>query len=272
MADQNASPSANSADGYGYTTDEVKVNPFNFGLNAGNCFLTKFEWIPNGGKDGAEQEALDIVFTINGTEKSYRKFPVTKAFGKDNAEVTDPTAPEMKEAMSDFNAVIVHILHCFMNSDSIKAAMNVPIKDFKHYCQICMSILPKTYKDTALDIFLQWGWNLGDKEKTYLEIPTKMKYGRWLSVAQNPVGSTSWKEVRVENPADTVREALYYVDGANNKHLFIKNGWFMNSNFANQQRADGGTTDNSASNSSASANVTSVTNTPAGPTKQAASW
>jgi hypothetical protein len=272
MADQNAQPSANSAGGYGYTSDEVKVNPFNFGLNAGNCFLTKFEWIPNGGKDGAEQEALDIVFNINGTEKSYRKFPVTKAFGKDNVEVTDPNAPEMKEAMSDFNSVIVHILHCFMDGDSIKAAMSVPIKDFKHYCQIAMSILPKTYKDTALDIFLQWGWQLRDnQEKTYLEIPARMKQGKWLCVAQAPISSTSWKEVRTENPADTVREALIYVDGANNKHQFIKNGWFMNSNFAHQQRTDGGTVDNSASNGTTSS--VSVAPAPqAGPAKPAASW
>lgn len=273
MAENNKPVAEQSATGYGYQDDTVKVNPFNFGLNAGNCFLKKFEWIPNGGKDGAEQEALDIVFDINGTEKSYRKFPVTKAFGKNQEEITDPNAPEFKEAMSDFNSTIVHILHIFIDGDSVKAALSVPIKDFKHFCQVAMSILPKTYKDIPLDIFLQWGWNLGDKEKTYLEIPTKMKYGRWLSAAQKPENSSSWKEVRVENPSDSVREALFYIDGNNNKHPFIKNGWFMNSNFSHQQRVDE-STGNANTNSSTNTASTGNTNTslPAATNKPAATW
>lgn len=271
MAEQNGQPSsAQAGGGYGFTTDEVKVNPFNFGLNAGNCFLIKFEWIPNGGKDGAEQEALDIVFTINGTEKSYRKFPVTKAFDKNQNEITDPNAPEMKEAMSDFNAVITHILHCYVDIESIKAVMAVPITSFKQFCQIAMSILPKTYKEIPLDIFLQWGWQISTNgDKTYLEIPNKMKYGRFLAPAQAPINGSNWEEKRVENPTNSTREALWYEDSAGNKHPFTKNGWFMRSSFASQQRTYDSASSSSSANTSTS---TSQTVPPPADTKKAATW
>lgn len=230
--------------GYGYASDEQKVSPFNFGLNAGNTKLTKFEWIPNGGKDGAEQEALDIVFNINGTDKNYRMFPVVKAFGKNNEEITDPNAPEFKEALIDFNARVTHILHAFLDSETIKAGFAKPIANFKEFCQTAMAMLPKDYSEQPLDIFLQFQWSLGDKERTYLEIPNKMKYGAWLKAAVPGI----WTKHTVENPSDDVRKALWYTNEKGEEHPFFKNGWFMNSNFANQQRQDGGSGSASDSN------------------------
>jgi hypothetical protein len=229
--------------GYGYADDNVKQNPFVFGLNAGVTNLIKFEWIPNGGKDGAEQEALDIVFKINGVEKSYRMFPVVKAFGKNNEEITDPNAPEFKDALTDFNARVTHILHAFLDSDSIKAGFARPISSFKDFCQIAMSMLPKNYKEVTLDIFLQYEWQLRpEQEKTYLTIPNKMKYGRWLAPAQ----PGTWTEKRVENPADSVLKALWYENEKGDIHPFVKNGWFMNSNFATQQKTGSSSSDNTA--------------------------
>jgi hypothetical protein len=225
-------PDVEGGNSYGFAEDEVKVSPFNFGLNAGKTFLKKFEWIPNGGKNGAEQEALDIIFEINGTERSYRQFPVTKAFDKNNNEITDPKAPEFKEAFTDFNAKITHILHQFVELDVIKSSFARPIKSFKEFCGIANSILPKDYATQPLDIFLQYGWNIKEgASRTYLEIPNKMKYGKWLCPAQ----AGTWKEVKLENPQDSDREALYYVNENGVKHPFTKNGWFMNSNFAKMQ-------------------------------------
>jgi hypothetical protein len=222
--------------GYGYASDEVKVSPFNFGGNFGKTFLTKFEWIANGGKDGAEQEALDVVFNINGTDKSYRMFPITKVFGKNNEEITDPNSQEFQDAIVDFNARITHILHAFLDSETIKAGFARPINSFKDFCQVAMSLLPKDFKERPLDIFLQFQWQLrGEQEKTYLEIPTKMKYGKWLCAAQ----PGEFKAVKADKPSDDNRKALYYVNAEGVEHPFVKNGWFMNSNFANQLRAEG---------------------------------
>lgn len=222
--------------GYGYASDEVKVSPFSFGLNAGSARMTKFEWIPNGGKDGAEQEVLNIVFKINGTDKNYRMFPVTKAFDKNNQEVTDPSAPEMQEALTDFNARVTHILHAFIDSDTIKAGLSRPIANFKEFCQIVMSLLPKNYAEQPLDIFMQYQWTLREgQERTYLDLPTKMKYGKWVIAAQAGI----WTKHVADNPTEDTKKALWYTNEAGEEHPFFKNGWFMNSNFANQQKNGG---------------------------------
>ena len=221
--------------GYGYSSDEVKVSPFNFGGNFSNCFLAKMEWIPNGGKDGAEQEALDIVFKINDVDKNYRMFPVTKGFDKNNQPVTDPNSKGFKDTMIDWNARMTHIMHCFVPTDTLKQALAKPISSFKEYCTIIVALLPKDYSKKPLDIFLQYQWQISDgKNRTYLEIPKKMSYGKWLCAAI----PGDWKEMRAENIDENTRKALWYVDANNssNEHIFVKNGWFMSSNFAHQQK------------------------------------
>lgn len=229
---------------YGYADDNVKTGPsYNFGLNAGVTFLKKFEWIPNGGKDGAEQEALDIVFTINGTDKSYRMFPVTKAYDKDQKEVTDPNSEEMKAERMDFNAKITHILHCFRDTDTIKQSFAKKISSFKEFCTIAKGILPQDFNTKPLDIFIHYGWQLKDGAKqTYLEIPKKMKTGKWLTPS---TPNAVWKEMKVENPNDSLGQALYYInekatEGQPSIHPFVRNGWFMNSNYAHIQKGTGG--------------------------------
>lgn len=231
--------------GYGYEDDSAKAgSPFVFGLNTTEVFLKKFSWIPNGGKDGAEQEALDIVFSINGTEKSYRKFPVTHGFDKNNQKVTDPAAPEFKQALSDFNAVMVHILSAYVNRETIKAAFSRKIANFKEYCDIAKSLLPgPTTPTIPLHIFMHYGWKLGDNAKqTYLEIPTKMTGGYWLIKAADAPGN--WVEKRAEVITDSTKEALWYENGLKDdksnpiKHPFQRDGYFMLRNHAIQQKGD----------------------------------
>lgn len=256
---------------YGYASDDVAVSPFNFGLNASVTTLEKFEWIPNGGKDGAEQEALEIIFKINGTDKSYRRFPVTQGFDSNGQAVTDPNSSAFKDAVMTFNSIITHILHCFVDSEKIKTAMTAqPITSFKQFCQVSASLLPANFREIKLDIFMQYQWTIrAGQNRTYLEIPQSMKSGKWLCPAIPPVGG-EWKEVRKENPSDNDQKALTYVDGAGNYHLFTRYGRYMKSNSANQQK-----TEDAASNDAAAANIShggaAPTNTPpAGST--AASW
>lgn len=234
--------------GYGYQTDDQQVatNPFVFGLNAGKTFLTKFEYIPNGGKDGTEQDALDIVFNINGTDRSYRLFPIAKAFLAGGGETTDPSTPEFQEALKDTNAKVTHILHSFMPSEAIQAGFSKPISSFKEFVQIAMSMLPTDFATRPLDIFMQYQWQLkGDQKRAFLEIPSKMKYGKWLC----PAVPGNWTEQRADVASSIVTDpkkiqeattrALWYTDDNSNEHPFSKNGWFMLSNFANQLTAGG---------------------------------
>ena len=239
MSQQTQQPVENM---YGYVSDEVKVNPFVFGLNQG-AKLVKFEWIANGGKEGAEQEALEIIFKIAGVEKSYRRFPVTQAFGKNQEVITDPSAPEFKEAVMQLSSCITHILHCFTSPEEAKAKFNRPIRSFKEYAQVAASCLPANFADFDLDIFLEYQWSIkGENDRTYLDIPTSMKGGKWLVPSVKAIGE--WKEVRKEDPADNDQKALFYFDSGNpdtnnNLHPITRYGRYMKSHRAKQQFKEG---------------------------------
>lgn len=271
------SPDAEGGD-YGYAEDEVKVSPFNFGGNFGNCFLTKFEWINNGGKDGAEQEALDIVFTINETAKNYRMFPVSKVYDKSGQEITDTNSKEYidgkKDAQTDFNARVTHILHGVLDYDFVKASLSRPFKGFKEYAQFCQSILPKDFDKKPLDIFLQYQWQPSEGQtRTFLEIPRKMKYGSWLK----PAIPGRWKEMRAENIQDNTRKALWYIneDNPTEEHPFTKNGWFMLSAFANPVKGTGSganTQAGAAMNAGAQAPAANAGATPTQAPPTASAW
>lgn len=238
---------------YGYTSDEVKVNPFVFGLNQ-KARLVKFEWIGNGGKDGAEQEAFEIVFKIAGVEKSYRRFPVTQAFGKNQEVITDPNTTEFKEAVMQLNSCITHIIHCFATPEAAKAKFNVPIRSFKEFVQVAASCLPANFADIDLDIFLEYQWKIGkNADRTYLDIPTSMKGGKWLVPHVPAIGE--WKAVRKDAPEDNDQKALFYFDTGNpdtnnNLHPFTRYGRYMKGNRANQQFAEG-----AEQNQAAAANI-----------------
>lgn len=222
---------------YGYASDEVKVSTFNFGLNAGSTILKEYKWIPNGGVDGAEKEALEIIFNIGGTDKSFRQFPVTQGFGKKGEVITDQNSPEFKEAVNTFNSVVTHIMHTFVDLEVLKKALNVPISSFKQFCTITAGLLPKNFNEIKLDIFMQYQWAIRQgQNRTFLEIPKSMKSGRWLTVAVPPVGE--WKEVRKKDPSDSDQKALVYVDDAGNIHPFTRYGRYMNSNSAKQQKSE----------------------------------
>lgn len=224
--------------GFGVGTDDVKVgNSLKFGGNFGNTRMTKFEFNPNSGKDGAPMEALDIVFTIENVDKSYRMFPPSsesKVYSKEKGKTkevlevgTDAWKIGFNELMEDFNDRVTHIMKCFVDEDTLKKALSVEIPNFKAFCLILTKLLPTDYKSKLLDIFLQWQWRItGTNDKTYLEIPTKLKYGKFLVPAETPVGE--WKEDR--------KDGLHYIDDNGNRHTFGRNNWFMESEYANQQK------------------------------------
>lgn len=246
--------------GYGYDDSEgPESSSFVFGLNAGNVFLTKFEFTANGGKDGAPGEAMDIVFTVDGKEKGARKFDVTKAYAKDpvsgaQIEVTDPAHPAIKLEKQHLSSLLVHIVGCFVEKEAIKAALSTQIQSFKHYCTILSGLLPADFSTTPLDAFGQYQWNIkGENKRTFLEFPKNMKHGRWLAKSVAPVGE--WEKQQKLNAGDG-ETALRYVDADGNVHPFVRNGWYMASNFATMQKEEasaGASQMNSGTTSAASA-------------------
>ena len=233
MSDQSQTPA------YGYDNPEEAVaggRAYSFGLNE-KANMIKFEWIPNGGKDGAEQEALEIIFKVGDDEVSYRQFPVTRAYDDDNNEVTDTAHPAFKEAMKEFNQKIMSILEVYVDKEDLKGAFK-GVSDFKSFCVACMKLLPKDYPAKDVDLFFAYQWKIkGEAKRTYLELPKKVKHGLWIVASVEPKGK--WEEQRREN-ADDNAVALRYVDEEGNIHPFSRNGWFMSSNYANQQKEDSG--------------------------------
>lgn len=255
---ENTNPQVPNPNVFGYEDDTVKQSTFHFGGNFGKTFMTKFEWGDMFGKkndDGTPTpgEALDIVFNINGTDKSMRMFPVIKAFDDNNQEVTDPTNPAFITAQKVFNQICTQVMKCFIKEEELKAAIQKWATGgtitFKSFCGLLMSLLPKNYKEIPLDIFMQFQYNIkGDNKATYLEFPKKVSYGKFVVAAVKP--THIWTEVRNT-------EELFYIDttsemiAANpnivntaNRHPFTRNKWFLESNFANQQKENATTESN----------------------------
>jgi hypothetical protein len=257
--------------GYGYEDDTVKQSTFHFGGNFGTCKLTKFEWTDKGGKkdesgNPTAGEALDIVFNIGGTEKSYRMFPVTKAFDENQVEVTDPTHPAFLAAAKNFNQICTQILKCFVDENDVKAGLSKRIASFKDFCAVLMGMLPKDYATKPLDIFLQYQWKIGgENNRTFLEIPKNIKQGKFLCAAVVPT-SGAWTEIRndkemfyVDATEAQIKENPVLVSSAPRHPFFSRTEWFVNSNFATQQSEGGETTPNtsSASGTGGAANAAS---------------
>lgn len=216
---------------YGYSKVEDKGNsPMVFGLNHNCATLKQFNYIPNGGKNGAEQDALEIIFTVNGTDVGYRQFPIVKAFGKDNEQITDPNAPEMQEAFKAFTSTMTHLMHCFVEDELLQKALSQPVAGFKEYCDILASLLPPKFNEIPLDLFFSYPWNPNKEGKKFLRLPANMKQGRWVSKSVMPQGS--WKEVKDEASSNNPK-ALQYIDDAGNIHPFTRNTWFLNNEYAN---------------------------------------
>ena len=238
-----------SNNNYGYQDDSAAaVSPVSFGLNAKVAKLVKFEWTANGGKEGTEMEALDIVFNVNDKDFSYKQFPITKAFGENREEITDPNHPKMKAAFDNFNANMTHIMLCFVSREEyVKALSSKPITNFKDFCKVLMDLLPTNYNEINLDIFFQFQYNIkGDNTITFLELPKSVKHGKFICASIPPVGK--WTEFKIDNPSSNVKNALYYKDDAGNIHPFTRTGWYMTSNFSTQQKENTPSNDMGASN------------------------
>lgn len=225
--------------GYGYNNDDAQTGGggLKFGANFGTAKMVKFEYTATGGAGGAAGDALDIVFNINGKDKSYRMFPVTKVYDKNRVELNPKDAnfkEELIKALGIFNGTVTHILKCFVDEAVIKAAVSKKTKSFKEFIGIYQGLLPKNFMEKPLDIFAQWQWSIsGSNNRTFLEIPKNVKHGFFVVPAVAPQGG-NWTEVR-----SSTEPALYYEDGAGNKHPFTRSVWYMESTFAKVQKEEG---------------------------------
>lgn len=199
-----------------------------FGLNTG-AFVTKFEYNPNAGSDGAAGDAIDFTVQIGEREYRHRFFPITKVFGKDG-EITDTKSEEYKEGLaketSQLNAMLTDIVKVFVDEQTLKTALATPISSFKSYAEILQRLVQSVpnWQKVPVDVFLQYQWKpSGDNDKTYLELPKNVKHGLFITKSLGD----GFKEERTSTH-------LRYVNEQGIQHPFKRGEWFLGSAFANQ--------------------------------------
>ncbi len=201
-----------------------------FGLNSAT--ITKFEFNPNAGKDGAPSNAIDMTIMIGDREYRNRVYDITGDLYSGNESVS-PGEPGYAEAFAaeqkQKTAVVVHGLKALGVTDAqimerLKAAQPT---DFATWAQAVCSTLPANFATLPVDVFLEYQWNIGEgNDRTYLQLPKNMKGGRFLSPAVACVGE--WTET-----VDS--KGLRYIDKANTEHPFTRGKNYMESNKAIQQ-------------------------------------
>lgn len=216
---------------YGYQdSEEVAAGAAggNFGLNSG-VNVTKFEFNPNAGKEGAAGEAIDLTVQIGDREFRKRFFPVSKVFSKEGGEITDTNSAEYKEAYEKevklLNADLTSVVEAFVSPEQLKEALSVPINSFRDFAQVLERLVKSTpnWEKQPVDVFLQYQWKpSGDNDKTYLELPKNVKQGIYLV-------RTLGEGFQTEK-TDT---SLKYVNGSGVTHPFKRGKWFIESAFAN---------------------------------------
>lgn len=217
---------------YGYT-DSESVTPGKqggkFGLNEG--FVTKFEFNPNAGKDGAEQDAIDLTIQIGEREYMQRFFPVTKVFAaKGGGELTDTTTDEYKEehakAVKMLNATLVSIVESFVAPTDVQTALASPINNFKDFALVLERLVKSVpnWNKQPVDVFLQYQWTpKGENDRTYLELPKNIKHGIYVA---KKIG-TGFQEERTDT-------GLKYTNAEGLTHTFKRSEWYVKNAFANQ--------------------------------------
>lgn len=219
--------------GFGFTDDaneslRSKGDGGKFGLNQG-VNLTKFEYNPNAGRDGAEADAIDITVQIGEREHMMRLYDITKIYDKDSNEITDQTSEEYIKKYNDqqthLSATIIHILKVFRSEEDIRTAMQAGLTSFADWAKVCQGLLPAGFQNTSVDVFLEYQWKIkGDADKTYLQLPRNMKGGYWIC----PAVPGNFKEDRTDG-------GLKYLNEAGQEHPFTRNEYYMESPKANQQ-------------------------------------
>lgn len=230
---------------YGYqNSDDVTpgAQGGKFGLNVG--YVTKFEYNPNAGADGAQQDAIDL--TVQVGEREYRKrfFPVTKVFAKGGGEITDTTSNDYKEAHEKavqlLNAELSSIVEAFVEPAQVQQALSVPINTFKDFAQILERLIKSVpnWDKQANDVFLQYQWQpSGENDKTYLQLPGNIKHGTYLV-----------KTLGEGFSEDRTETHLKYVNATSGiTHPFKRGEWFVKSAFANQTNLTTNTSTEAAS-------------------------
>jgi serine protease inhibitor ecotin len=197
-----------------------------FGLNQ-NFTLTKFDFI-----DDAEKgwEAVDLEFQKDETKLTTRIFKIGMVYGKNNEKITDSNHKLFKAAELQLSQYLYGIFSIFVTDEVAQQALEGKTS-FQEFIMAIQKMLPVSFKDVKLDLFLQYQNQLrGEATQTYLELPYKpnhVKYGQFIVKTLH----TDWEEEKMNGKLRYKR-----LNGDKTEyHQFSREAWFYTGNFGIKQ-------------------------------------
>lgn len=204
---------------FGIVTEEFnEVTSFpKFGLNQ-NCKLVDVQFVSE------QYEFVGVTIDVNGYEINKRYFAPERVFNN-GVEVTDQSSPEyklgLKKAMNELSSALNHIMGCVVGVEAWKIVVDKGFASFAEYGKKIHETFKRANKPIIVDVFLSYPWTANKVTGSkYLELPRSTKYGAFMC-----------KSNGVIYDEDRSNGNLRYVNGEK-LHEFIRNKWFMDSEFA----------------------------------------
>lgn len=201
-----------------------------FGLNQG--FVTKFEFISDGGANNTPADAVDIWCKSDDKEYRRRLFNTTgPLYGKNNTKINVGEVGYDDLYFDDMGQKIAVIKHCLKAVGVTQAQIDAVIAtinpaDIITGIKTLLSLVPANYTGMPVDFFVEYQWEISEgQERTYLQLPKNMKGGYFICPAQQGV----WLEKRAQDGS------LSYTNQNGQIHPFEKDKSFMEGFKANQQ-------------------------------------
>lgn len=233
-----------------YQSDEdaslkAQGSSLNFGLNS-KVVLTKFAYAKDLGFN-KNQEGIDIEYDVAGSPVKYTTIinpDFTEKVYHMGKEVLDKSSDAYKAGLDNIvkstKAVMTHYLKATGKTDADLGGLFASSNSWSDFMQKAATFVEANLVTTKkpLDLFLQYQSNLGNKDKTFLEVPSNLLYGSFITAHMPPVGE--WKEERAwtetaEGGETISKTGLRYVDDAGNVHRFHRDDNFMKGKNASQQ-------------------------------------
>ena len=176
-------------------------------------------------------EAIDVNFAFGEKEFSHRIMPPKGVYVKG---ILDESPAGFKKAMVE--QVIYPLGHIMEGLGITTAQINAVIAPlfgsnqlvFKTVVEKFIGLLPKNYATIKLDLFLQYEGSLREgATRTYLKLPKDLRSGLFVV----PAIEGEFTEVRKATPTKDDPKALYYTREDGVEHKFVRNGYFVSSNF-----------------------------------------
>lgn len=238
----------------GYQSDEDKSlaagtgSAIKLGLNA-NCAIKTFAYSTKTGQNNTEgNPAICITFDINGQDVNTRIYsPGQKVYFK-GKEVTDVNSPDYLEGLKQQVALTKGLITHYLKAMGIPEAQlqanlaNAP--GFEALATLACQAAAQFIPTARIDVFAHYQATIGAKsDKTYLEIPTDLAYGAFLTPS---TPNAEWTEVDSftvqTETGSVVKKGLAYVNAQGVQHRFVRDEAFLKSKRATQQTKGTATT------------------------------